>query len=481
MGIFSLFGKKQSGQENVTPGKSSVKKNQSKPPKAGTKASNNLTSSPTDDDGFSNSIIAQKHKARATERKIDAIEFEMTRDIGKPKSAQISTSALHQLNTQLNPLTSAPQLVQDETELGFESTLAMDLPNSEFLLTNTDVSAVTLSQSESVPLLEEAAILFASDQRDVAEQMLRSAIKDHSLGAALQTAWFMLFDLYQISNKRAQFDDLSLDYASQFEMSPPLWKERTNKLDQTLDPHDLAVAPSISFPSKLDAGIAKSLENLANMASKHRTLKLDFTRVKSVDPVGCGLLLRALKNLKKSQHALTLIGATDLASHIKAILEVGRRDETEAPWLLLLEILQLLHREKDFEEVSIDYCVTFEVSPPSFEAPSNKITTALADLQLDDASPEMSAFVMPKVIEGGTDHLIARILSHADLQQKVILDCSQLERVEFGASAQLLSGLVPLAARSGVTIQFQNVNYLVLNLFNAMGLKSVAAIFPRKL
>ena len=29
-----------------------------------------------------------------------------------------------------------------------------------------------------------------------------------------------------------------------------------------------------------------------------------------------------------------------------------------------------MNREKDFEETAMDYCVTFEVSPPSFEAPA---------------------------------------------------------------------------------------------------------------
>jgi hypothetical protein len=79
-------------------------------------------------------------------------------------------------------------------------------------------------------------------------------------------------------------------------------------------------------------------------------------------------LLRTLKNLKKTGHDLMLVGAQSLTDKIRAILQVGRRDETEAPWLLLLEILQLLHFEKAFEEASMDYCITFEVSPPSFEA-----------------------------------------------------------------------------------------------------------------
>ena len=80
-----------------------------------------------------------------------------------------------------------------------------------------------------------------------------------------------------------------------------------------------------------------------------------------------------MRNLKKSKHDLVMVAAQNLTAQIQSILEVGRRDETEAPWLLLMEILQLLQMKEAFEETSIDYCVTFEVSPPAYEAPANKI------------------------------------------------------------------------------------------------------------
>ena len=102
----------------------------------------------------------------------------------------------------------------------------------------------------------------------------------------------------------------------------------------------------------------------------------------------------------------------------------------------------------------------------------------LPDIQaIDDMSDR---FMMPAVVEGKTENLISQIAAHAEFNKLVLLDCSKLERVEFGASAQLLSGLVPIAGRKGTSIQFHDVNYLVMYLFNAMGLKNVAAIFPRK-
>ncbi|CAN5901189.1 hypothetical protein BH11PSE12_BH11PSE12_09080 [soil metagenome] len=473
MGIFSLFGKKNNHQEKSASNSSSSKKTRSK-------GQNTVIAAPLDDEAFSQSIMAQRHIARATERKIDAIEFEMSRDMGRTKTLPTTTSG----NPKPSPTVAKNQIVnllEDEADFtDFASTLPLIIPSTDYLLgQNTNLTTSILTQSESVPVLEEAAILFASGQKDITEQMLQTVIQQDNLGNAMQTAWYMLFDLYQICNDQSAFEQLSLEYASKFETSPPLWDSAASKARESSHTTSENATPSLTFPHQLDASLIKSLEKLQQLSKQSRSLRLDFTRVKQVDPVGCGLLLRTFKHLKKSNHELILVGAQDFTDKIRFILEVGRRDETEAPWLLLLEVLQLLHFEKAFEEASIDYCVTFEVSPPSFEAPKNRVISAsLQDINIHEELSDR--FMMPTVIEGRTDSLISQILEHAKLHPTVLLDCSQLERVEFGASAQLLSGLVPIAGKKDTTIQFHEVNYLVMCLFNAMGLKNVAAIFPRK-
>ena len=470
MAIFSFFGKKPPGQEPPSSDLSPAKKIKSK-------ARNVDIPAPQDDEALSQSVLAQRHIARATERKIDAIEFEMSRDMGRSKPSSGAPSII------ANPQTIQSNSIVDHfnsesPEHDFASTLPLIMPATDYLLgQTTDIFATSLSTSESVPILEEASILFATGQNEVAEQMLQAAISQEELGNMLQVAWFMLFDLYQITNNVAAFEHLSIEYASKFETSPPVWQNSIQNTDALLTIAE-GTTPSVSFPSQLDGSIIKLLEKVQILSKQSKNLRLDFGRVKGVDPVGCGLLLRSLKNLKKTGHDLTLVGAQEFADKIRAILEVGRRDETEAPWLLLLDVLQLLHLESIFEETSIDYCITFEVSPPSFEAPKNKVITMLPELHAIDEISDR--FMMPAVVEGKTENLISQIAAHAEFHKLVLLDCSKLERVEFGASAQLLSGLVPIAGRKDTIIQFHDVNYLVTYLFNAMGLKNVASIFPRK-
>ncbi len=464
MGIFKLFGKKPGREEPSSSDKPTAKKTRAK--------GQAVAGQVQDDEALTHAITEKKHIARATERKIDAIEFEMSRDMGRPKSLQGKNAGADALKR-----TEPNQFHSDFIATDFQSTVALNLPTTELLAGHTEIHAHTMGQSESVPLLEEAAILFATGQVKVAEHMLRSAIDLDNLGNATPLAWFMLFDLYQIEQDQYAFESLSLDYAGKYETSPPVWRNSEVNLPEIEAPSEAAV-PSLSFPVQLDGEIIKLLQKLNTFSEKSKILKLDFGRVKSVDPVGCGLLLRAMRNLKKTKHDLVVAGAQNLTEQIRAILEVGRRDETEAPWLLLMEVLQLLQLKEAFEEASIDYCVTFEVSPPSYEAPSNKITTAVAEAVIDDEANDH--FRMPRTIEGSTDHLVKEIAAYAKLHDVVILDCSQLERVEFGASAQLLNGLVPISSSKGKSVQFHEVNYLVMHLFNAMGLKNVAAIFPRK-
>ena len=81
---------------------------------------------------------------------------------------------------------------------------------------------------------------------------------------------------------------------------------------------------------------------------------------------------------------------------------------------MLLEILQLLHFEKAFEEASIDYCITFEVSPPSFEAPKNNVTDAFPELLHEDEEAPSDRFFMPATVDGSVDALDKKIAEQAE-------------------------------------------------------------------
>jgi ABC-type transporter Mla MlaB component len=347
---------------------------------------------------------------------------------------------------------------------------------TQFLLDGSSVlGEAAVAESEAAAVIEEAAIMYANGQAAVVEQMLHSAIEEDLLGNEIEEAWLMLFDLYQIRGKQQEFEQLSLAYASRFETSPPAW---SGPARQDLPQAENGASPAVPFAGRLDAASKKNIDRIAKLAETRRALRLDFMRVTEVDATGCDMLLTLLQRLQKAGNELMLAGAPELAEKIRAVIEVGRRDETDHCWLLLLEILRLLDREKEFEETSIDYCVTFEVSPPAFVSPQGKVT-AVAPEQHVPASPSPENFMMPRVVEGRIDHLILSIASYSDEHNPAVLDCSRLERVDFNAAGRLLTGLAPFCG-VGRTLEFHHVNHLVAALFHTIGLKDIARIVPRK-
>jgi anti-anti-sigma regulatory factor len=156
--------------------------------------------------------------------------------------------------------------------------------------------------------------------------------------------------------------------------------------------------------------------------------------------------------------------------------------------MLLLEIYRILGRQAAFEETSIDYCVTFEVSPPSWEPASPKYL-------LEDQAPAAAATeAVPSLDEPalGPDHIalsgelvgkveaeLQRLTAFANDHAHIVIDCSRLDRVDFTAAGLLLNWSVGMrGARK--QIEFVQVGYLVAALFVVMGLHEVVPIERRK-
>jgi ABC-type transporter Mla MlaB component len=458
VGLFSLFGKKDRSPDSPDEDTADGTAEASRFPQV----ERRVASRPPPNQ------IERRVAARATAMKIDAIETEMARDILAPVASTATVSP---------PPASASATVT----AGPASTLVPLESNSE-LLPDDDglpLSTIEVSAGGSSQDMEEAAILFASKQYALAESMLRQALLGESnWREPNRAAWWMLFDLYQIWHRQADFESLSIDYAGLFETSPPSWNPDLYPEQAPADatPKRNAI-PAIAFSGRLDLNIVPQLKRLQALPAG-QPCRLEFARVTEVEPSGCALLLSALQEVRKTKRVLILTGADDLVGKVRAIVKIGRLDETATTWLLLLEILRLLNREQEFEEASIDYCVTFEVSPPQFEAP---LQAPAAVVQPETVAPSThpDRFQMPTVIEGDCSQLLQDLLAYAEKHQPVRLDCTHLARIEFVAAGKLLNQLAPLTA-TGKTIEFHQVNHLIIALFNMMGLSGIAKIVPRR-
>jgi ABC-type transporter Mla MlaB component len=298
-----------------------------------------------------------------------------------------------------------------------------------------------------------------------------------SLPDAVQdrTVWWMLFDLYQVLGKQEAFENVSIDYASHYETSPPSWipPASASSSAPVAARGYSGVAPTLGLAGILNAAVAPQLERLDTM-DQGKPLRLDFSRVNGVEPDGCALLLAALKKVQAGERELVVVGAAELAEQVRSILVIGNRDGGEAPWLLYLELLRLLNHEKDFEEASMDYCVTFEVSPPPFVAPKK---VANAPRQATAAAADR--FMLPALIEGDISALLTAIDEYASQYQVVVFDCGRLARMEFGAASALQAKVAELASGER-RIEFRDLNHLVAALMRLLGYADIARLFPHK-
>jgi ABC-type transporter Mla MlaB component len=401
----------------------------------------------------------QRDIARATALKIDAIEAAMAADIfNEPEPAW------------QRPRRPARPAAAAAAATGDSNTLPL-LEQYTTELLGDDDTPIEAAAAESAPVVEEIAILYANGQADAAREILAASVRES--GAHDRTVWWMLFDLYQILGDQEAFDDLSIDYASKFETSPPPWTPLKTDAPQASGTSYTGLTPSVALSGVLDGGIAAQLAKV-DTAPSRLPLRFDFSRVNGVETAGCALLLEALRKAQGGQRELIVAAAPELASQIRATLDVGRRDEGEAPWLLYLELLRLLNREKDFEEASMDYCVTFEVSPPPFVAPSK-----VANAPRQAAAAASDRFMLPAAIDGDLAGLLAAISGYADQYPALVFDCSRLARIEFGAAGPLLAKLKELAVDER-RIEFREVNHLVAALLRLLGYADIARLFPHR-
>ena len=398
----------------------------------------------------------QRELARATAAKIDAIESAMAFDIFNTPEPAWS-----------GPRRGARPGAGDEADGNAPTLPMLELATTELLA--DDELPVAAAAPDTAPVIEEIAILFANDQLQVAEQMLIDSLGE--LGQSERAVWWMLFDLYQISGQQDDFDNIAIDYASRFETSPPTWAPLAPA--GASQAGYAGVTPTEVFSGRLDGAIAPQLARLT-AGAPGAVLRLEVGRVQAVTPEGCALLLATLQQLRGAGRELIVAGAAELAVIVRASIAIGERDASEAPWLLLLELLQLLNREKDFEETAMDYCVTYELSPPSFEAAAGVATPASAR-----APAAVDRFLLPAIIDGPTAALFDAIDAYAASVDAIVFDCARLARVDYSAASALRERVRLLAAQDK-RVEFRDLNHLVAALFKLLAFNDVARLFPHK-
>ena len=316
--------------------------------------------------------------------------------------------------------------------------------------------------------IEQVAVLYANAQDDMVKALLENAVLVHHFGPG-ERLWLMLFDFYRLKGLQAPFEALSLDYAKAFEKSPPTW--RTEQAKVAAKP---TAVPSgtVIFKGSITGENDEAFAALEQAVAKNPKLRVELSRVKSVDSLGAERMLGVLSFAAKKKHEVELVGRDALAALLESKIETGRPEDSGC-WLLLIELYQLMGKQEAFEEMAINYAVTFEMSPPSWEP--KRVAAAESPSVLPavpEAEPEQS-FYTPR-----GDLKAARfpdLPAYAESHDPVILDFSGVTRIDFVSAGTLVNLLTP-AKRLGKRIVIRHPNCLVAELLGVVGLKSVAEV-----
>lgn len=326
--------------------------------------------------------------------------------------------------------------------------------------------------------IEQSAVLFSAEQPDAACAPLEGAIRAEDLGTHARRAWGMLFELYQLLGRQSEFEQLAVEFAARFETSPPAWVA----VDAGADKVRPGGTPTVALAALRGDKVQEAVAQLFRHADKAAAVRLSLTKTLGFDEDGCALLNEALRQLKRTGKECAVVGADKAAALLAPVAMAGVRDHEQA-WLLLLELYQHLGDQEAFDEAAVNYAITFEVSPPSWERKS------VATVAVDEEDEPIGEAVTPEDdpafcrLEGdivsGKDDALDVIEAHAGMEQVLTVDVTRVRRMDFVVAANLMNLVTRLAA-AGRQVRFVGASHLLAALWEIIGLDRVAGIELRK-
>jgi anti-anti-sigma regulatory factor len=241
----------------------------------------------------------------------------------------------------------------------------------------------------------------------------------------------------QRENDKAAFDRLSMQYVAQFESSAPAWEEKGKPENAPKTPGGYVV-----ISGSLTAASAKQLDGLKRaIARRADATRLDLAAVQGFDDEGARLLADTLGEARRARIGLQMQASEGLVSALNAALKNGR-EAGEGAWLLALELMQWANDSAAFEDRAVEFAVTFELSPPSWEppeaaaaAPKSEATEAPSN---GNADPEMLQW---SGVLAGSEPQIARLTDSAHDRSVVAVDLSEVERIDFVCANALVNAV----------------------------------------
>ena len=381
-------------------------------------------------------------------------------------------------------------------------------PDGQFLGEMPELQVEPPAPLRLDPEIEEAAIRFANGDAAGAEAGLLELLSEGGLRENDLDTWLTLFDLYRSTSAHEKFDDTALHFAARFGRSAPQWGSGGHP---SSDQAPLSEATPTNRPAGRFHWVCPSTMGVQSLAALNATMtrnpppwRVDWRHIKTIEPSALKPLIEVIKRWADAPVRLKFLGSERLLQVLVENSPTDNRATDPHWWEARLAVLRVMGEMDEFELVALNYCVTYEVSPPAWEEPRNSFDmlsdegdTMVPD-EPEQATPQvgyqfgptdvMSSPTVPHDEDTTRGELSGELVGSAEAALKtavplapaavIELDCRQLLRVDFAAAGDLLNWSMTHNG-DGRTVTFTQVPRLVAAFFGVIGITEAARVVPR--
>jgi hypothetical protein len=373
--------------------------------------------------------------------------------------------------------------------------------------------AVEISEVAHDPELDEAVIAFANADFTQCEEALQRITQFGGTRWQHAETWLVLFDLYRATGQQQRFESLAVEYAQQFGWSAPQWYSLPKLVAEAQNDEATRTSAGSTSGGRDHGDVGwvcpEQLDTDAVGRLRSQTLQMplpwvfDWQHLRRVDAEAAMQLSTLFRLWSGQALEMRWLSGERLFSVLQDSAPNGVRDADPAYWLTRLDALRMANRVDQFDEAAIEYCMTYEVSPPSWEptrcrvairGTSNstrtpalsmisEVSTSFMESKLHDEAAvgtvEVAHVELSGQLVGDISMTLNKLQSELNTAPIVSVSCARLIRVDFIAAGDLLNWVLTKRSENRA-VHFVDSHRLVALFFGAMGINEHAKVQVRK-
>jgi anti-anti-sigma regulatory factor len=293
----------------------------------------------------------------------------------------------------------------------------------------------------------------------------------------------MLFDLYQLTHNRTDFDGLSMLFTVKFERSPPVWAESA----QTIDPRRKEKRERKDFfpmTPAADGALLGEIDKFEEFATEMGSCRIGLEKVASMLSEEAELFSIVFQRMRRAKIPIWFNGFDDFAALLKkSINEAAGQPLANVLgyWSLLFELYILDGKLNEYEELGLEYAVAFEMSPPPWEVVVRPTGAegAVESPGAPAAAGAQAGFPLKGVVSANSKDMLQQLSIYAASRQEVLVDMSSLMRIDFAIAGQFFEAIRAIHLGQKRVI-LANLNELTAALLEVFGMTKHAILMRKK-